>query len=66
MFSDGYADQFDSTDKEQFKKKRLKELFLSVSEKPLHEQLRIMENVHLDWRMSTKQTDDILVFGLKL
>lgn len=65
MFSDGYVDQFDSANKEQFKKKRFKDLLLSISEKPLHEQLRIIEKSHLDWRGSTKQTDDILVFGLK-
>jgi len=66
MFSDGYCDQFDSANQEQFKKKRFKNLLLFISEKPLHEQLRIIERTHLDWRGSTKQTDDILVFGLKL
>jgi len=66
MFSDGYPDQFDSANKDQFKKKRFKDLLLSISEKPLQEQLRIIEQAHLDWRGTIKQTDDILVFGLKL
>jgi len=66
MFSDGYCDQFDNANQEQFKKKRFKNLLLFISDKPLHEQLRIIERTHLDWCGSTKQTDDILVFGLKL
>ena len=65
MTSDGYIDQFDSTDQEKFKSKRFKELLLSIAMKPLPEQLRIIEKTHLEWRGPTKQTDDVLVLGLK-
>ena len=65
IFSDGYIDQFDGEDKEQFKKKRFKDLLLSISEKSLNEQSNILEDTHRKWRGTTNQTDDILVMGIK-
>jgi len=65
MTSDGYIDQFDSADQEKFKSKRFTALLSSIGGKPLPEQLRIIEETHLNWRGSTKQTDDILVLGIK-
>jgi serine phosphatase RsbU (regulator of sigma subunit) len=65
MTSDGYIDQFDSTDQEKFKSKRFRELLLTISPQPLQEQLRIIEKTHLEWRGPTKQTDDVLVLGIK-
>jgi tetratricopeptide (TPR) repeat protein len=65
MTSDGYIDQFDNADQEKFKSKRFTALLSSIAEKPLPEQFRIIEKTHVDWRGSTKQTDDVLVLGIK-
>jgi tetratricopeptide (TPR) repeat protein len=66
MFSDGYIDQFDRSDQEKFKKKRFKDLIVSIAAKPLEEQFCILKETHLEWRGNTEQTDDILIVGIKL
>ena len=65
MFSDGYVDQFDRDDVMRFNKRRFKELLKSISAEPLQEQCRIIGEKLEDWRGETKQTDDILVVGIK-
>ncbi|MCL2072882.1 MAG: tetratricopeptide repeat protein [Marinilabiliaceae bacterium] len=65
MFSDGYTDQFDSENKERFKKKQFKEFLLSISDKPMQEQFYELVKEHWIWRGDTHQTDDILILGVK-
>lgn len=65
LSSDGYADQFSSNGKK-FMKKKMKELLVSISEKPIEEQKSILEQTHLDWKDGFEQTDDILVMGIKI
>ena len=66
MFSDGYADQFGGPDSKKFKYSRLKELFVSVHEKPLMEQKKIIEKTFLEWRGEDQQIDDVLVMGYRI
>ena len=65
MFSDGYADQFGGPDSKKFKTANLKELFISIREKAMDEQLEILDNTIETWRGGHEQIDDILVMGRK-
>ncbi len=65
MFSDGYADQFGGPEGKKFKYKALKELLLSVSDLPMKEQHRIIEETHDKWKGNYFQVDDILLIGIK-
>ena len=80
MFSDGYADQFGGSNEEipgkinyfkkhkakKFKAKKFKNLLLANSMKPLAEQIQIIDEAHRLWKGNTPQTDDILIFGIRL
>ncbi len=66
IFTDGFQDQFGGPNKRKFMIKRLKEMFLSIHQKPLDMQHRVLNNAIEDWMEDAKQTDDILVIGFKL
>ena len=66
IFSDGYADQFGGTDAKKFMTKRLKELLVQISDKPMPEQKEILYQTHLNWRGEHEQIDDIIVFGVRI
>jgi len=66
LFSDGFSDQFGGIKKAKFSNKRFKELLLSISDLPLEEQESILSNSYEKWRGDNKQTDDILVVGVKV
>lgn len=66
LFSDGYSDQFGGPDGSKYKTKNFKNLLLVNSLKPLEEQIRILDQTHLQWRGMFPQIDDILVVGIKL
>lgn len=66
MYSDGYADQFGGPDDKKFFTKRLKRLIVAISDKPMAEQSRILNETHCEWKGKKDQTDDILVMGIKL
>lgn len=65
IFSDGYADQFGGSENKKFMTKRLKDLLISVSSKPINEQKTIIEQVFKDWKGEKEQIDDILIIGVK-
>lgn len=73
LFSDGYADQFGNDEGKEkksggkkFKYKRLKEILLSVYQKPMQEQENKLKEVITAWRGEMEQTDDILVIGIRV
>jgi serine phosphatase RsbU (regulator of sigma subunit) len=66
LFSDGYSDQFGELTDKKFKHKHLKRVIESCSELPLGKQKEILESTFLDWKGSTQQIDDVLVFGFQL
>jgi ligand-binding sensor domain-containing protein/serine phosphatase RsbU (regulator of sigma subunit) len=66
LFSDGYADTFDSMNKKRIKSSRFKELLLQIQDKSMYEQETEIVNYFNAWRGENKQTDDILVLGIKL
>jgi serine phosphatase RsbU (regulator of sigma subunit) len=65
LFSDGYADQFSSSDKKLMTKK-FKEVLLSIQQLPMHEQGNHLEKFHINWKGNMEQTDDVLVIGIKV
>ncbi len=66
MFSDGYPDQFGGANNKKFTKKRFKELLVEISDKPMDEQKRLLDQKHKDWMGKNAQLDDILVIGVKI
>jgi len=65
-FSDGYVDQFGGKNESKFKSKNFKKLLLEIYNKPMQEQGKILDTVLLKWQGKTEQTDDIVVFGVKI
>ena len=66
LFSDGYADQFGGEKVQKFMNKNLKNLLLSISDKPMSEQYKILAKTFEDWQGYNKQIDDVLVMGVKI
>lgn len=66
MFSDGYADQFGGKDGKKFMMKQLKNLIVSVRNKPMRDQEQIFNDTINQWRGDLEQVDDILVIGIRL
>ncbi|MCF8256515.1 MAG: serine/threonine-protein phosphatase [Flavobacteriales bacterium] len=64
LTSDGYADQFGPKGK--FLSKRFRRLLQDMHRKSMSEQHRLLNETLLRWKVTEPQTDDILVFGLKL
>lgn len=66
LFSDGYKDQFGGKDNGKFLSKKLNKLLLEIHHLPMSEQMFVLEATIKAWTGSRRQTDDILVMGLKL
>lgn len=73
LFSDGYADQFGGTDEEliarggkKFKTINFKELLLTISDRPLDDQLDIIEETFDTWKGELPQVDDVCVIGVRI
>ncbi len=66
IFSDGYADQFGGPKNKKFKYRQFKELILSVQNKTMKEQGKILKNTLIQWQGNEEQVDDILVMGVKI
>ena len=66
IFSDGYADQFGGPKNKKFKYRQLKDIILSVQDKPMKKQGEILKNTLVQWQGQEDQIDDILVMGIKV
>ena len=66
MCSDGYQDQFGGEKNKKFTEVGIKALLFENHEQPMIEQHNIIKQNFYDWKGLKKQTDDILVVGLKL
>ncbi len=66
LATDGYHDQFGGPANKKFKGKQLKDLFVSISEKPMAEQLVILDNAFESWRGSGEQIDDVTILGMRI
>ena len=65
IFSDGYPDQFGGPRNKKFKYGPLKELLITISDKPMEKQREELDQVIESWKGDEPQVDDILVFGIK-
>ncbi|MCC7332516.1 MAG: SpoIIE family protein phosphatase [Flavobacteriales bacterium] len=66
IFTDGYADQFGGEKGKKFMYRPLKELLLSIQNKPIIEQQEELHQKFTNWKKNTEQTDDVLVIGFKI
>ena len=63
--SDGYPDQFGGPDHRKFGSKRMRELVEQVHQKPATESAVLFDQTWEAWRGNQKQTDDVLLIGIK-
>ncbi len=66
LFSDGFADQFGGPKGKKLKYKPFKKLLLENSDKPMDNQLTILDDFIENWKGELEQIDDICVIGLKI
>ncbi|MGZ4116043.1 MAG: PP2C family protein-serine/threonine phosphatase, partial [Bacteroidia bacterium] len=66
IFSDGYSDQFGGPNGKKFMKNKMKELLLSIQDKKMTEQEKILKQSFYQWKGSLEQVDDILIIGIKI
>jgi serine phosphatase RsbU (regulator of sigma subunit) len=66
IFSDGFADQFGGDKGKKFKAVNFKKLLLSIRNKPLENQKKLLEDAFEAWKGSLEQLDDICVIGVKI
>ncbi len=65
-FTDGYADQFGGMFGKKLKNKPLKELLLSIQDKPMAEQYTIVAKAYEDWKHGYEQIDDVCMIGVRV
>ena len=66
MFSDGYADQFGGAKGKKFKYNPFKKMLLENSDKPMKEQMEILNTAFENWKGDLEQIDDVVVLGIKI
>jgi serine phosphatase RsbU (regulator of sigma subunit) len=68
LFSDGYKDQFGGELGRVFSSKRFKNLLYKIHQKPMAHQMEILDEEVMAWSKisNQKQTDDIIVLGVKV
>ena len=63
--SDGFPDQFGGANNRKFGPKRLRDLILRTHDKPMQEAYKEFDREWEAWRGDEKQTDDVLLIGIK-
>ncbi len=66
MSSDGYADQFGTSEVKKFKSNNVKKLLSEIWHMPVMEQKARLEKEIMDWKGDLEQVDDILFIGTKI
>ncbi len=66
IFSDGFADQLGEESQKKYKSKPFKKLLLSNSDLSMAEQKEKLITVYQQWKGTIKQTDDIVIIGVKI
>jgi len=66
LFTDGYADQFGGPQGKKFKYRPLKEKLLGISNQPLAEQLKQLDEFFTEWKGNLEQVDDVCVIGIRI
>ena len=63
--SDGFPDQFGGPDNRKFGPKRLRDLIVENQSKNMATQMEVFDNEWEDWKADYKQTDDMLLIGIR-
>jgi PAS domain S-box-containing protein len=63
--SDGFPDQFGGPEGRKFGPKRTREIIERVHKEPMTEALKVFDHEWESWRGDHKQTDDVLLIGIK-
>jgi serine phosphatase RsbU (regulator of sigma subunit) len=66
LFSDGFSDQFGEITNKKFKHKHFKRMIESVQGLSMVKQKEHLETAFNEWKGSTQQIDDVLIFGFQL
>jgi len=66
IFSDGFADQLGGENGKKLLMKRFKAILLKVQGKSMQDQEKILNDFLNKWKNNNEQTDDIIVFGIKV
>src|SRR5688572_24893613 len=63
--SDGFPDQFGGPEGRKFGPKKVREIVEKIHKLPMQEAIQIFDQEWEGWRGDTKQTDDVLLIGIK-
>ncbi len=68
LYSDGFQDQFGGSENKKFSPKRLRDLLTDIHTKEMPKQAEILENTFMKWQEEgrERQTDDVLIWGVKM
>ena len=66
IFTDGYQDQFGGENGKKFKSSKLKEMFISIQDKDMNEQQKIVAQTFDQWKGNSQQIDDVCVIGVRV
>ena len=66
LYSDGFADQFGGKEGKKYMSKYFREKLLQIYLLPMKEQKQVLKKELSDWKGGNVQTDDVLVFGMKV
>ncbi len=66
IFSDGYADQFGGEKGKKFKSKNFKQLLISISEKQIDLQKKLLLDAFHNWKGEHEQIDDVCIIGVRI
>ncbi|MBL4861702.1 MAG: SpoIIE family protein phosphatase [Crocinitomicaceae bacterium] len=66
LSSDGYAAQFGGEKGKKFRVKAFKALLLSIQDKSMEEQKKIIDEVFENWKGKLDQVDDVCIIGIRI
>jgi serine phosphatase RsbU (regulator of sigma subunit) len=66
IFTDGYADQFGGEKGKKFRYKQMQEVLLSIQNREMPAQEKILLDTFYKWKGNLEQVDDVLVIGINV
>ncbi len=66
IFSDGFSDQLGGPNGRKMAKKQIKEQLVSIQNKSMIEQEKILNRTFEDWKGNFEQIDDVLFIGIRI
>jgi len=66
IFTDGFQDQFGGAKEKKYRVSQMRELFLSIVDKNMEEQLKIIDASFESWKGDLEQIDDVCIIGVRV